>query len=149
MAPQVTTDRVLVGHPVARQLLLLAGYTPVDANESGTFLLPKGGAHAEEYEQIMHALIYIGNRKVDDYGDFRQQDLRSYARESWGAYWDIQRKHGRLETQISSDASIEQLMETLGDEAVYCVRMIQILLRLREKGLVPNAGERTGAQCEC
>lgn len=125
--------------PLGERLITLAGYT-VDGD------VAKGGQYAAEYLDILYALAYIGNHKVDDYGDFRLQDIRSWDRETWGAYWDIQRKFGRLENQILnvSDgdsvvrAHVDKLMETLSDQAVYCVRMIQILRRLEEKGLVPS-----------
>ena len=133
-------------------LIHRAGYGIIDDNAV------KGGQYAEEYEQILRALLYIGNRKVDDYGDFRLTDIRSWDRETWGAYWDIQRKFGRLDTQLregtvflrshrpGGDVSphglaqikiVGDMMETLADQAVYCVRMIQVLRRLEEKGLVP------------
>jgi hypothetical protein len=110
---------------------------------------PKGGEYDDEFRGILHALHYIGARKVDDYGDFRLQDIRSWPREIWGAYWDLQRKFGRLERQLDliwlrtkddeiSAPSVDDLMETLADQAVYCVRMIQILRRLEENGMVPR-----------
>lgn len=124
---------------LARRLIHRAGYLDDES-------VAKGGQYASEYKDILDALHYIGNRKVDDYGDFRLQDIRSFERETWGAYWDIQRKFGRLENQLGqvSDGDdmvrrhIDDLMETLADQAVYCVRMIQILKRLEEKGLVPS-----------
>lgn len=129
---------------LADRLIDLAGY-----NDRA---IAAGGKYAVEFKQILAALQYIGDRKVDDYGDFRLQDIQSWDRETWGAYWDILRKFGRLNTQLhtaraafkdpSSDPPsihpiVNQLMETLSDQAVYCVRMIQILKRLEEKGLVP------------
>src|SRR5690606_29192941 len=99
----------------------------------------------DEFRSLMYTLTHIGGTKVDQYGDFRLQDIRSFTREMWGAYWDIQRKYGRLENQLASydsplkdHASVDDILETLGDMAVYCVRMMQILRRLEEKGMVPK-----------
>lgn len=101
---------------------------------------PVGGQYYDEFQMIMRALVQIGNAKVDQYGDFRLQDIRNWSRETWGAYWDIQRKFGRLENQLQVEFPfLDDIEETLADQAVYCVRMIQILHRLREKGLVPVA----------
>ena len=143
---------VEIHNETARRLLTAAGYNPNEEH------VARGGAFAEEYAQLLLALHYIGNRKVDDYGDFRLQDIRSWDRETWGAYWDIQRKFGRLENQLKIGADflrahypggdvsphglaqqkiVTDLMDTLSDMAVYCVRMIQIHKRLEEKGLVP------------
>lgn len=137
---------------LARRLIRRAGYNP---DQEGAW---KGGEFADEYKDILDALHYIGNRKVDDYGDFRLQDIRSWDRETWGAYWDIQRKFGRLETQLrtgtdylrahypggdvsphgmAQEKIVSDIMESLSDQAVYCIRMIQILRRLEEKGMVP------------
>jgi hypothetical protein len=132
--------------PLQTRLIVAAG---LRENE-----VADGGQHAQEFREILDALRYIGNCKVDQYGNFRMEDLRSFEREVWGAYWDIQRKFGRLETQLSQvgpqfyvdstglPGMVRDVMETLADQAVYCVRMIQILRRLEEKGLLPNA-ERT------
>jgi hypothetical protein len=116
----------------------------------------RGGQYVAEYMDILAAMYVIGNAKVDQYGDFRLQDIRSWDREVWGAYWDIQRKFGRLENQIQllresktmdedcKSVTEDDLFETLIDQAVYCVRMIQILQRLEEKGMVPNASVSHG-----
>lgn len=114
------------------RLTRLAGYADIDDT------VAKGGMYAPEFQSLLKALNYIGNRKVDDYGDFRLQDIRSWDRETWGAFWDIMRKFGRLENQLAHHASVDAMIETLSDQAVYCVRMIQILLRLEERGMVPN-----------
>ena len=125
---------------LCRRLLVRAGYneaTPPNAD---------GGQYQLEFRDLLRTLGYIGARKVDEYGDFRLQDIRSFERETWGAYWDIQRKFGRLEQQLTlagaeplgTHATVTDLMETLADQAVYCVRMIQILRRLEEKGMVPK-----------
>ena len=135
------------------RLMRLAGYAQPDD-------VAKGGQYALEYKQILNALNFIGNKKVDEYGDFRLQDIRSWDRETWGAYWDVQRKFGRLEQQLNLASalvgdydrgdrlhpqfetvmpkSVNDLMESCSDMAVYCVRMIQILRRLEEKGMVPS-----------
>lgn len=124
---------------LCERLLRRAGYQPTDT------VTPKGGEFQEEFDGLLRTLSYIGARKVDDYGDFRMQDIRSFPREVWGAYWDIQRKFGRLENQLqlfnsslNDPPNMDDVMETLGDQAVYCVRMIQIFRRLEEKGLVPK-----------
>lgn len=131
---------------LACRLLEHAGYDP--ANLKGE----RGGAFQAEYTGLLHTLGYIGARKVDQYGDFRLTDIRSFERETWGAYWDIQRKFGRLETQMEQargsrqffvDSSgltgaVGDMQETLSDMAVYCVRMIQVLQRLEEKGMEPK-----------
>lgn len=108
-------------------------------------VVAKGGMYHAEFQALLSTLGYIGGRKVDEYGDFRQQDIRSFDREVWGCYWDIMRKFGRLEQQLATydsslndHASVDDIMETLSDQAVYCVRMIQILQRLNEKGLIPK-----------
>lgn len=128
---------------LVRRLMTLASVHAVE--------IARGGQYAEEFQGILYALNFIGNAKVDAYGDFRLQDIRSWDRETWGAYWDIQRKFGRLENQlklISEKANVDDtgtagtidgILETLQDQAVYCVRMMQIILRLEEKGLIPNA----------
>lgn len=134
-----------VVNTLGSRLVELAGYPISNGGRAG------GGAYANEYLNVLDALAYIGNRKVDDYGDFRLQDIRSWDRETWGAFWDILRKFGRLETQMTlstkhyadalvlpaESARVDAMMETLSDMAVYCVRMIQILRRLEEKGMVP------------
>lgn len=140
---------------LAHRLIRRAGYEPNDATDVKVI----GGMYHKEFEAILIALAYIGARKTDDYGDFRLQDIRSWDRETWGAYWDIQRKFGRLEQQMAlapenvftnathdnvavnrvmSGVHLDAIMETLSDQAVYCVRMIQILRRLEQKGLVPK-----------
>jgi hypothetical protein len=120
------------------RILKRAGYDPKDGVD------PHGGKYQVEYCALLSTLNYIGARKTDDYGDFRLRDVRSFAREVWGAYWDIQRKFGRLETQLAKfnnhnevAPKIDDLLETLADQAVYCVRAIQILRRLEEKDLIP------------
>jgi hypothetical protein len=131
--------------PIALRLMHAAGLIS-SPTEEGFAIKAEGGRYSEEFGQILRAMLIIGNAKVDQYGDFRLQDIRSWDRETWGAYWDIQRKFGRLENQLAlvSDGDsmvrhhVTDLMETLSDQAVYCVRMIQILLRLEEKGLVPD-----------
>jgi hypothetical protein len=127
---------------LSQRIVRRAGYDPMDG------VNPSGGQYQVEFMCLLSTLGYIGARKQDDYGDFRLTDIRSWDRETWGAYWDIMRKFGRLEQQLPHDgrvigddepiADIDQLFETLGDLAIYCVRMIQILRRLEEKGLVPK-----------
>lgn len=127
------------------RLLRKAGYHPDQVKD----VQPHGGQYHEEFCEILKTLAYIGGRKTDEYGDFRMQDIRSFDREVWGSYWDIQRKFGRLEQQLLNAGSpqfyqdssgltgaVADVMETLGDQAVYCVRMIQILRRLEEKGML-------------
>jgi hypothetical protein len=135
------TLAILVPYPPAvmelcERILRRAGYKPDDG------VTPTGGKYQDEFDGLLRTLSYIGARKTDDYGDFRMQDIRSWEREVWGSYWDIQRKFGRLETQIDVDMpranDIDDIMETLADQAVYCVRMIQILRRLEEKGMAPK-----------
>lgn len=132
------------GQKLCERIIRRAGYTPPDPR-SGIMDAINGGEYDDEYQMLLATLGYIGARKVDDYGDFRMQDIRSFDREIWGAYWDIQRKFGRLEQQLKSYESslmdhvpVDDILETLSDQAVYCVRMIQILKRLEEKGLVPK-----------
>lgn len=146
-----------MGRELCERIIRRAGYDPLsDGNR-----VVVGGQYDDEYQMLLATLGYIGARKVDDYGDFRLQDVRSWGREVWGAYWDIQRKFGRLEQQLKRSGAtynhtredsqlvpcpqcvgdrtkyLDDLMETLGDQAVYCMRMIQILKRLEEKGMVP------------
>ena len=109
-------------------LLRAAGYDPEHLES------PEGGQYNVEFVAILRTLAYIGARKTDQYGDFRMQDIRSKERELWGAYWDIQRKFGRLDTQLTTNAPPIEVGETCGDLAVYAVRLIQILERLKEKG---------------
>ncbi len=152
--------------PLAERIIRLAGY------QLGAGDRAIGGQYADEYHEILRALQYIGNRKVDDYGDFRLQDIRSWDREMWGAYWDLQRKFGRLENQLAGQPhdwkdvrpdddtvtlfvcqrcrhrhddettpkvcapSVDAIMETCSDLAVYAIRTIQILKRLEEKEMV-------------
>lgn len=121
-----TTDPKILS--ICEDLLKVAGYDPSNLTE------PVGGSYNEEFLSILRTLAYIGARKTDQYGDFRMQDIRSKERELWGAYWDIQRKFGRLDTQLTTGASSSEVGETCGDLAVYAVRLIQILERLKEKG---------------
>lgn len=111
-------------------LLRSAGFDPNDLT------WPVGGAFNDEFVMILQTLAYIGARKTDLYGDFRQTDLRTKARELWGAYWDIMRKFGRLDTQLETGAVPAEINETCGDLAVYAVRLIQIQQRLKEKGML-------------
>lgn len=126
-----TTDPRILG--LCEDLLKAAGYDP------GNLEAPTGGAYNEEFLSILRTLAYIGARKVDQYGDFRMQDIRSPQRELWGCYWDIQRKFGRLDTQLLlpyGEFHIPSVGETCGDLAVYAVRLIQVLQRLKEKGML-------------
>lgn len=122
------TDPAIVG--LCTNLLLAAGYDPNNLE------MPQGGMYNAEYVAILRTLAYIGARKTDQYGDFRMQDLRSRERELWGAYWDIQRKFGRLDTQLATKAGPIPIAETAGDMAVYCIRLIQIMQRLKERGML-------------
>lgn len=121
-----TTDPKILS--ICEDLLKVAGYDP------NNLTAPIGGSYNEEFLSILRTLAYIGARKTDQYGDFRMQDIRSKERELWGAYWDIQRKFGRLDTQLTTNAPPIEVGETCGDLAVYAVRLIQILERLKEKG---------------
>lgn len=143
--PVILAYKQTSDHPEVEQLcdriVRRAGYDPLKP------VHVNGGAFDFEFRAILETLAYIGARKTDDYGDFRQHDIRSWTREVYGCYWDIQRKFGRLDQQLGhvlpedeggGPIDIEAIMETLADQAVYCVRMIQILKRLEDKGLVPK-----------
>lgn len=121
-------------------LLELAGYGD---DPNGT-RLPRGGARADEYYAILQALRYIGNRKVDEYGDSRLAEVDSVDYDTKMLYSDLYRKHIRINQLMNSikeeiwheyrEPSVDKLMETFADLAVYSVRGIQILRILQEKG---------------
>lgn len=129
--------------PVAEQLIRSAGYDPYDG------VVVMGGAHAEEFRELLDAMYYIGSRKTDEYGDSRMA-VESVEFDTAMLYSDLHRKQlriGQLMKNIKHlvfrtlridphDASPRLLAETFCDLGVYSVRGIQILQRLREKGLV-------------
>lgn len=125
------------------RLLTAAGYEDFDRSQP-----PIGGAHAREFEEILNALQYIGDRKVDEYGDGRMQ-VESADYDTKMLWSDLYRKSIRInellaeiKRMIWTGQPIEghKLQETFGDLAVYCVRGIQIVERLREKGLLHADG---------
>jgi hypothetical protein len=121
------TDRIITG----------AGYP--NWTEEGP---PFGGPFAEQFSEIIVALRYVGNRKVDEYGNSRLEvdptipdyDLKML-------YSDLYRKHIRINEQMAEIkrriwsneiGSVDTLIDTLGDLAVYSIRGIQILTLLEE-----------------
>lgn len=124
---------------LAERLLASAGYADHRQDHP-----PDGGSHAAEFGLILGVLEYIGNRKVDEYGDSRLR-VESADYDTKMLYSDLYRKHIRIDQlmrsvreQVWSDAPIapDKLMETFGDLAIYAVRGIQILARLEEQGLL-------------
>lgn len=109
------------------RLTRMAGY------DAGDGIVPDGGAHAEEFAEILTALRYIGNRKVDEYGD-RRMSVQSRDYDLKMHYSDVFRKFIRYEHAVwkNQNTTVDQMMESLSDLAVYAVRGIQILKRLEE-----------------
>ncbi|TXH48326.1 MAG: hypothetical protein E6Q97_25025 [Desulfurellales bacterium] len=62
------------------------------------------------------------------------QDRRAKELGRWLALWDMERKLCWVDTQLTTNAPPIEVGETCGDLAVYAVRLIQILERLKEKG---------------
>lgn len=117
--------------PQQRRIVALAGY------REDHLPVPSGGQTAAQFHELLDALRYVGDRKVDDYGDQRMTSSRGRDYEMKMAYSDIYRKFIRLETAVWSAPTspltpqeADHLLETLSDLAVYAVRGMQQVLRL-------------------
>lgn len=127
-------------HGLSARLKIRAGYP-----DFATAPKPRGGRYAGEFYDVLMALYYIGNRKVDDYGDGRMtMDPSIHDYDLKMLYSDLYRKHIRINEQMAAVKRLiweepmvtgthDALMETLGDLAVYAVRGIQIIARLEEQ----------------
>jgi len=114
------------------RLLRLAGYAV--PGESYDVVGPNITIHLE-FKAILSVLEEIAARKVDGYGPFRYDEIEPNWRwEIQSLYQDIERKFGRLKTMVRpdpiSEAHADELLEILGDLAVYSARGIQIITRL-------------------
>jgi len=136
MSGSVTVTKLIGPQATKEQEELCSGLLRAAGFDPQNLTIPTGGQYNDEFVMILQVLAYIGARKTDLYGDFRMQDIRSKERELWGAYWDIQRKFGRLDAQLAQDETPTNISETCGDMAVYCVRLIQIMRRLQERGML-------------